>query len=364
MPPTELPEMAGFRKAEGRVVAQSRFGGDFGIVSNNTIQRLSNLSRMEAETKNLLALSKLTTFADTEPEPGPCGTVPEALPPNQSPIVVPNEPIRQRVIERLQQAPGYVAMFEKAFPEAKNGQPINFAMVGEALAEFQLSLIFAKAPLDKFALGDSGALSSQEKAGGLLFFGKAGCVSCHSATNQLFTDFDMHNIGIPPLYPQNTPIEGAPTEGNVGFQGKNRDLDLGRAEFTDLNNEADWYRFRTSPLRNVGLQPTFMHNGAYTTLEDAVDHHLDAEKALFSYDPAKAKVNRLRRVANRFEIAEKISDKLKPVSLSKDEKDALVAFLRNGLTDSRARPSEACKQIPKSLPTANPLLTFEGCPSP
>ena len=32
----------------------------------------------------------------------------------------------------------------------------------------------------------------------------------------------------------------------------------------------DAYRFRTSPLRNVGLQPTFFHNGAFTKLEDAV----------------------------------------------------------------------------------------------
>jgi cytochrome c peroxidase len=30
---------------------------------------------------------------------------------------------------------------------------------------------------------------------------------------------------------------------------------------------------RTSPLRNVAVQPTFMHNGAFTGLEDAMRHH-------------------------------------------------------------------------------------------
>jgi cytochrome c peroxidase len=33
---------------------------------------------------------------------------------------------------------------------------------------------------------------------------------------------------------------------------------------------ADRYRFRTTPLRNVALQPAFFHNGAYTTLEEVV----------------------------------------------------------------------------------------------
>jgi len=32
---------------------------------------------------------------------------------------------------------------------------------------------------------------------------------------------------------------------------------------------ADRYAFRTAPLRNVALQPAFMHNGAFVRLEDA-----------------------------------------------------------------------------------------------
>jgi cytochrome c peroxidase len=46
----------------------------------------------------------------------------------------------------------------------------------------------------------------------------------------------------------------------------------------------DRYRFRTSPLRNVPLQPTFFHNGAFTRLEDAIRHHLDVLSSVNSYN--------------------------------------------------------------------------------
>ena len=42
-------------------------------------------------------------------------------------------------------------------------------------------------------------------------------------------------------------------------------------------DKTDRYKFRTSPLRNLALQPAFFHNGAYTTLEEAVAHHLSLE---------------------------------------------------------------------------------------
>ena len=40
-------------------------------------------------------------------------------------------------------------------------------------------------------------------------------------------------------------------------------------------------------MRNVALQPAFFHNGAFTTLEDAVTHHLDVFTSMRGYDPAR-----------------------------------------------------------------------------
>jgi cytochrome c peroxidase len=49
------------------------------------------------------------------------------------------------------------------------------------------------------------------------------------------------------------------------------------------SNAVDRYSFRTSPLRNVALQPAFMHNGAFVRLEDAVRYHLDAVSGSATY---------------------------------------------------------------------------------
>ena len=48
----------------------------------------------------------------------------------------------------------------------------------------------------------------------------------------------------------------------------------------------DRYKFRTSPLRNVAVQPTFMHNGAFTRLDDAMRHHLDIMDSVSNYTSA------------------------------------------------------------------------------
>ena len=57
------------------------------------------------------------------------------------------------------------------------------------------------------------------------------------------------------------------------FDGPGEDEDFGLEQVT--GDPADRYKFRTSPLRNVALQPAFFHNGAFTRLEDAIRHHLD-----------------------------------------------------------------------------------------
>lgn len=360
MPPTELPEMAGFRKAEGQQFQFSRFGGEFGVVEGNTVRRASGVTLEGAKVNNLRARAQFRLMGTTPaPPPGPCGTVPDELPDAEMPITSPNEPIRRKVLKRLRDEPAYVAAFAKAFPGAGTTRPISFSMVGEALSEFQNELVFAKAPIDLFARGDRKAMTDSQKRGALVFFGKGKCSSCHNVSSgpgELFSDFQMHNIGVPPLYPE------FEAEGNVEFKGHNKDLDLGLAEFTDEAKREDWYRFRTSPLRNVGLAPTFMHNGAYTRLEDAIEHHLDAKKALLNYDPSKAGVKGLTKVANRHPIAATISPLLaNPISLTSKEKADLVAFVRDGLTDPRARPAEACKRIPTKLLSGLPLPAFEGC---
>jgi cytochrome c peroxidase len=272
-----------------------------------------------------------------------------------------NDPIRARVAARLNAVPAYVEKFGAIFGEVANGAPIDMVMFGRAIAEFEFIQRGADAPIDRFARGEAGAMTAPEKRGALLFFGRANCVTCHAVSgksNEMFSDFGMHNIGVPQI----APVFGVGT-GNTIFDGPGEDEDYGLAQVTGLL--ADRYRFRTSPLRNVALQPAFFHNGAFTTLDAAVRHHLDVLASLYSYDAGRAGVApdlRLRRASPDL-VAATIDPLLqKPIRLTAEEQADLIEFVRTGLLDERMLPKQVCTHVPATLPSGAVPLTFEGCP--
>jgi cytochrome c peroxidase len=271
-----------------------------------------------------------------------------------------NEAIRQAVLQRLNASPAYRALFGAAFPEVAAGAPIDFSMFGRAIAEFEFTLVRANAPLDRYARGERGAMSDDEKRGALVFFGKGKCVQCHAVrgtSNEMFSDFQMHNIGVPQI----APAFGAGL-GNMIFDGPGEDEDFGLAQLTGKG--VDRYKFRSSPLRNVALQPAFFHNGAFTRLEDAIRHHLDVPKSARTYDPSRAGVDHdLRNRLGPIEPVLATLDPLlgEPIDLKEREVKDLVAFVRDGLLDPKARPAEMCRVIPTAVPSGRALLTFQGC---
>src|SRR5262249_39394510 len=116
-----------------------------------------------------------------------------------------NEPIRTLVLARLNDNDAYVDLFARVFNSVARGGPITFAMVGQAIAEFEFMLTFANAPIDRFARGDFGSMTAGQKRGALLFFGKAGCVQCHAVagdSNEMFSDFQNHCLGVPQVAPR------------------------------------------------------------------------------------------------------------------------------------------------------------------
>src|SRR5262245_31896253 len=70
-----------------------------------------------------------------------------------------NEPIRQAVLKRLNASPAYRKLFGELFPSVAAGGPIDFSMFGRAIAEFEFTLVFSDAPIDRFARGERGAMS-------------------------------------------------------------------------------------------------------------------------------------------------------------------------------------------------------------
>jgi len=265
-----------------------------------------------------------------------------------------NNDIRNEVLRRINNVPEYRKRFGKIFPAVRDGGPITFDMFGLAIAEFEFSLVFADAPIDQFARGQKNALTDEQKKGALLFFGKARCVDCHKVSgsaNEMFSDFSQHVIGVPQI---------APAVGNVPFDGPAQNEDFGLEQIT--GNSLDRYKFRTSPLRNVALQPAFFHNGAFTRLEDAIRHHLNVFASARNYSPAAAGVDPdLMAPMGPIEpVLSRVDPILvTPIQLTDDEFQLLVDFVRNALLDKRATPESLKKQIPKSIPSGFPVLQFQ-----
>ena len=267
-----------------------------------------------------------------------------------------NERIRDSFVSRLQSSPKYVEMFTEVF----GAVPIAPVMFAQAIAEFEFTLVRADAPIDAYARGDISALSKDEKKGALLFFGKAGCVACHAVSgksNEMFSDFENHNIGVPQI----APVFGL-GKGDTIFDGPNADEDFGNEQVTGMY--FDRYKFRSSPLRNAALQPSYFHNGSFTRLGDAIRHHLAPSASARAYDAKKA------GVAADLQLR---SGPLHPLStldpllasippLSEDEVDNLVRFVGNGLLDRRMKTGKVfCDKVPAVLLSGMKAMTFEGC---
>jgi cytochrome c peroxidase len=314
MPPTEMTEVAGFTGTAGTIGPQ------------------------------------FDQFDDGKGSPVP--------PPNASGFR--NDPIRQAVLQRLNASAAYRQLFGDVFPSVAAGGPTDFSMFGRAIAEFEFTLICADAPIDRFARGNYDAMTTSEKKGALLFFGKGQCVACHAVSgksNEMFSDFEMHVVGVPQIAP-----EFGVDKGNVIFDGPNQDEDFGLEQIS--GNPADRYKFRSSPLRNVALQPAFFHNGAFTRLEDAINHHLHVFESATNYNPVRAGVaaDLTFRLGPIAPVLARLDPLLRDLpQLTAEEFENLVTFVRTGLLDPRASRDNLCALNPGALPSGMEPLQFEGC---
>ncbi len=161
--------------------------------------------------------------------------------------------------------PAYQELFQAAYPSVPLDE-LTFAHAANALAAYQMdTFTFLDSPWDRYLQGDETALSPEALAGAELFYGEAGCASCHSGS--LLSDMQFHNIGVPQIGPG---------------KGNEAPLDFGRARET--SSDSDLFAFRTPPLRNVAITGPWMHNGAYNSLEVVIRHHLNPQEAVANYD--------------------------------------------------------------------------------
>jgi cytochrome c peroxidase len=222
--------------------------------------------------------------------------------------------------------PAYVGLFQKAY-----GRAPNYDDLGRAIASFERTLIFLDAPFDRFAAGDSGAISAAAQRGLDLFNGKARCVSCHmvNSSNPLGTDNLFHNIGVSARTQNFEALAGKA----LGVLKENSDTgaldklaietdmsELGR--FLVTKKRGDVGAFKTEQLRNVGLTAPYMHDGSLKTLWDVMDHYNKGGETNAYLDGG-----------------------IEPLNLSESEINDVVAFLFT-LTDRRfaAQNEEAIRE--------------------
>ncbi len=142
----------------------------------------------------------------------------------------------------LRSIPGYVALFAKAFPGEK--APLSFENATRAIGAFERKLL-TPGRWDRFLQGDRSALTSAERAGFNTFV-DVGCVQCHSGTYVGASSFQK--LGL------------------VKAWGETRD----RGRFEVTKEESDFMVFRVPRLRNVAMTAPYFHDGAISSLDEAV----------------------------------------------------------------------------------------------
>ncbi len=251
----------------------------------------------------------------------------------------------EQLADRLRIIPGYVKLFKAAYDDISSAADITYVHAANAIAAFEAKAWRAdNSPFDKFLRGNTGAMSQNALRGMELFYGKAGCSTCHSGTFQ--TDHQFHAIAMPQI---------GPGKGD-GIDGHE---DLGRERVT--GDSLDRHRFRTPTLRNVALTAPYGHDGAYNTLRGVILHHLDPVSGIEAYNekqavlPPRADLNAIDFIvqddpARRAVIA--ASNELAPVSLTNREIRNLIYFL-HALTDTVS--IDLRNDVPKRVPSGLPL---------
>lgn len=163
------------------------------------------------------------------------------------------------IVIRLQKNEEYKKLFAEAFKGNDNAGITAFAVIF-CLSEYEKTLVSLNSRFDQFLRGDNNALNSREINGYDLFAGKALCGSCHF--------FPVFNGTVPPFF-SDTEFEvlGTPSDAT----NKSLDTDEGRFKVTQMGIHK--YSFKTPTVRNIELTGPYMHNGAYTTLEEVIEFY-------------------------------------------------------------------------------------------
>jgi cytochrome c peroxidase len=146
-----------------------------------------------------------------------------------------------------------VGYYDELFTNAFGDKKITRERMASALDQFLTSMVSGNAKFDKVEQGtwggvDLSSLSDQERRGHDIFFGQAGCASCHNG----FSPFDQFETQ---------------SWADIGLEVNYTDKGLGE------NQSGMEGMFKVPSLRNVTLSAPYMHDGRFATLEEVVTHY-------------------------------------------------------------------------------------------
>ncbi len=151
-------------------------------------------------------------------------------------------PNPEYVLRVLDSIPGYLPLFEAAFPD--DDDPLNYENVGTAIGAFERKLMTPGA-FDDLLNGDDSALTDQEKHG-LALFVNTGCTTCHYGTAVGGERYAVMG--------QVKPYPGLTDEGRVAVTG----------------SSVDKYAFKVPSLLNISETSPYLHDGSITDLNELV----------------------------------------------------------------------------------------------
>ncbi len=201
--------------------------------------------------------------------------------------------------------------YRKRFNEVFGDEFPLYRNAFRAIAAFERAeLVQRDAPIDNYFNGDENALSEEQKRGMALFNGKANCIECHNGP--MATDFNFYNIGVPTLERWKTDgLAQITYRYEMYAKGSNEEMyrnSKGDPGFYFRGkNKWDKGKFRVPSLRYTMYTAPYMHNGTLNSLEEVVDFY-NAGGGHNDYSATK-------------------SDLIKPLGLTDEEKEDLVAFL-------------------------------------
>ncbi len=219
----------------------------------------------------------------------------------------------------MEQYPEYRELFDRAFPNVPEPRRYAIRYAGLAIGAYERTIFPNQAPFQQWLRGHKEALSEEEKQGAIVFFGKAGCVTCHNgpALNSMqFAAMGMNNLF--QSGHDDVLLVGADSLENQGRGGFTRRME-------------DMYAFKVPQLYNLSDARFYGHGASFSTIRDVVAYMNQAE-------PENMRIPRNR-----------LSPAFRPLRLTESEIDAITAFLTRSLRDADLEryvpsllPSNAC----------------------